>query len=102
MSNRSLPPVVKSIHFKLHHNDEIRYIVVVVSISLGELLQQISSKIETTRKIRLRTRDEDDDLITMGDQEDLDILIAACKRRAEAQSVDVGKMEIWVDSVDKL
>ena len=100
LSNRSLPPVIKNIHFKLHHNDEIRYVVVAVGMPFAELLQQISTKVETTRKIRLRTRDEDDDLITIGDQEDLDILISACKQRAEAQSLDTGKMEIWIDSVD--
>lgn len=98
ISSRSLP-MVHRIRLKLHHGDETRYIVVPTTTTLTELMQQVTQKVEAKRRIRLRTRDEDNDLITIGDQEDLDVLISACKHLAETQAVETGKMEIWVDNV---
>lgn len=98
ISSRSLP-IARSIRLKLHYGDETRYIVVPTTTTLAELLQQVTQKVEAKGRIRLRTRDEDDDLITIGDQEDLDVLISACKHLAETQAVETGKMEVWVDNV---
>lgn len=56
-------------------------------------------------KIKIRTKDEDGDLITLGDQEDLEYAIGVCEVAAKKESapsgvaVDVGKMEFWVQAM---
>ena len=39
------------------------------------------------------------DLVTMSDQDDLDMALATCKVTAAKERADMGKMEIWVQEI---
>ena len=47
----------------------------------------------------MRIRDEDGDMVTVGDQDDLDLAVMACKELAGVERAEMGKMEIWVKEV---
>ena len=64
-----------------------------------ELLEQVRVKFSFKSDIRLRIRDEDGDMVTVGDQDDLDLAVMACKELAGVERAEMGKMEIWVKEV---
>lgn len=61
-----------------------------------ELLEQVRVKFSLKSEIRLRIRDEDGDMVTVGDQDDLDLAVMVCKEMTEIERAEMGKMEIWV------
>ena len=61
-----------------------------------ELLEQVRMKFSLKSEIRLRIKDEDGDMVTVGDQDDLDLAVMACKESAELERAEMGKLEIWV------
>jgi hypothetical protein len=38
-------------------------------------------------------------MITMGDQDDLDMAITMCKAAAAKDRADMGKMELWIHEI---
>lgn len=67
-----------------------------------ELLEKVKAKFSIKCDIRLRIKDEDGDMVTVGDQDDLDLAVMACKDSAEIERVEMGKMEIWVKEMGVL
>lgn len=65
----------------------------------SELAEQVRSKFGMKAGVRLRIKDEDGDMVTVGDQDDLDLAVMACKDLAESERVEMGKMEIWVKEI---
>ncbi len=47
----------------------------------------------------MKIKDEEGDMVTMGDQEDLDMSIGTCKAAAAKDMADMGKMEVWVHEI---
>ena len=91
--------------------------MVTPDVSFDAFLGRVREKfalMKTTSMIKLKTKDEEGDLITMGDVDDWEMAIAAAKRdmiaewrKAEDEGVaapsgtdtGMGKMEVWVHDV---
>jgi len=90
------PPRIRKIRVKVHFVDDTRYIIVAPSIPFAEFVEQIARKFGVKGGIRVKTRDDEGDTITMADQEDLEIAVGVCRDMAGTEGVDVGKMEVCV------
>ena len=90
---------VQSFRVKVHALDDIRYIMITRDTSFGELEGKIREKFNFRNRLRIRMRD-DGDMITMGDQDDLEMVIMTVKQAARKQRQEIGKMEVSLYNVD--
>jgi hypothetical protein len=87
---------MRKIRIKVHAPEDTRYVMASAAPNYIELLEQVRVKFSLKSEIRLRIRDEDGDMVTVGDQDDLDLAVMACKESAEIERAEMGKMEIWI------
>lgn len=95
------PPEVRKFRVKVHAED-VRYIMVGGAVEFPDFVDRIRDKFGLRRRFKVTIRDDDSpdgDMITMGDQDDLDIAISTAKDAARKQRQDVGKMEVWIKEV---
>jgi len=96
-SGSSRRPDVKKIKVKAHHEDDTRVVIISTGTGFDEFVTRLKSKFGFQRKVRCKIRDEDGDgMISLSDQEDLDMAISSSKKAARRDRSDVGKLEIWV------
>ncbi len=79
------------------HADEVRYIVVGPAIEFPDLVDRVRDKFGLRRRFKIKIRDEDSpegEMITMGDQDDLDMVMSSVKQAARKQRTETGKMEV--------
>ncbi|EUC50355.1 hypothetical protein COCMIDRAFT_1075 [Bipolaris oryzae ATCC 44560] len=80
------------------HSTDTRYVFISSDQLITEFWQQIREKFGVRNKFKLEFKD-DGDMITMADQDDLDMAIQAAKSIAKKEGSDVAKMEVWVREV---
>jgi hypothetical protein len=93
---QSRRPEVKKIRVKVHA-DDVRYIMIGVAIEFPDLVDRIREKFGLRKRFKIKVRDEDvpnGDMITMGDQDDLEMVIMSVKSNAKKERLDMGKMEV--------
>ncbi|PUU78188.1 hypothetical protein B9Z19DRAFT_1101449 [Tuber borchii] len=96
-SGSSRRPDVRKIKVKAHHEDDTRMIMISTGTDFDEFVTRLKDKFGFKRKVRCKIRDEDGDgMISLSDQEDLDMAISSSKKAARRDRADVGKLEIWV------
>lgn len=98
---QSRRPDIRKIRVKVHAED-VRYIMIGTAVEFADLADRIRDKFALRRRFKIKVRDEDTtngDMITMGDQDDLDMVLMTAKSQARKQRLDVGKMEIWIQEV---
>jgi hypothetical protein len=98
MSSRgqSRRPDIRKIRVKVHA-DDVRYIMIGAAVEFPDLVDRIREKFGLRRRFKIKVRDDDQpngDMITMGDQDDLDMVIMTVKSQARKQRQDIGKMEV--------
>jgi hypothetical protein len=98
-SRRAAAPAMRKIRIKVHAPEDTRYVMAGSLPVYSELLEQVRVKFGFKTDIRLRIRDEDGDMVTVGDQDDLDLAVMACKEVAAVERAEMGKMEIWIKEV---
>lgn len=78
---------------KVHYSNEIRILAVSQNITFSALYAKISQKLKGTadENFSMRVKDEDGDLILLGDQEDLNLILE------ETSSPKNKKLEIFVE-----
>lgn len=94
-------PDIRKIRVKVHA-DDVRYIMIGSAVEFPDLVDRIREKFGIRKRFKIRVRDEDvpnGDMITMGDQDDLDMVIMSVKSNAKKERLDMGKMEVWVQEV---
>ncbi|KAI0180267.1 hypothetical protein GGR52DRAFT_235930 [Hypoxylon sp. FL1284] len=95
-------PEVRKVRIKVHSED-VRYVMVPTSVEFPDLVDRIRDKFGLRRRFKLKVRDEDSpqstDMITMGDQDDLDMIMMSVKQQARKQRLDIGKLEVWVQEI---
>lgn len=91
---RNTAPEVRKFRVKVHALEDTRYIMIESNIDFGEFEGKIREKFRFKGLLRIRMRDETD-MITMGDQEDLDLLISTAKDEARRENQEMGKIEVW-------
>lgn len=75
------------------HSTDTRYVFISSDQLISEFWQQIREKFGVRNKFKLEFKD-DGDMITMADQDDLDMAIQAAKSIAKKEGSDVAKMEV--------
>lgn len=98
---QSRRPDIRKIRVKVHA-DDVRYIMIGAAVEFPDLVDRIRDKFGIRRRFKIKVRDDDapdSDMITMGDQDDLDMVIVGVKSLARRQRQDIGKMEIWIQEL---
>ncbi|KAJ5247700.1 hypothetical protein N7468_002683 [Penicillium chermesinum] len=91
-------PDVRRFRTKVHAPDDIRYIMIGPTIEYAEFEARIREKFGFQGPLKMRVQD-DGDMITMVDQEDLDLLLTSARDVARRERSEMGKMEIWVEEI---
>ena len=91
-------PELRKIRVKVHAED-MRYVMTTPSVRYDELAEQMRQKFGLQSGFKLKTKDEEGDLITVGDQDDLDMAFGMCKSAAAKEKSDMGKMEMWIQEI---
>ena len=96
--HRSRAPEIRKIRIKVHAED-MRYVMTTPAVTYSELSEQIKTKFGLTGGFKLKIKDEEGDMVTMADQDDLDMAVGICKSAAAKDRQDMGKMEMWVQEI---
>jgi len=93
-------PEVKKIRVKAHAADDVRYILAGVAVEYPDFLDKVRDKFGLEgRRFKIKIKDEDmpeGDMITMGDQDDLEMALSSARAQARKARQEVGKMDIWI------
>ncbi|KAJ5501331.1 Tetratricopeptide-like helical [Penicillium expansum] len=89
-------PETQKFRVKVHAPDDTRYIMIGPTIEFGEFENRIREKFGFKCPLKMKVQD-DGDMITMVDQEDLDLLVSSAKEVARREGSEMGKIEIWVE-----
>ncbi|KAJ5963686.1 Tetratricopeptide-like helical [Penicillium vulpinum] len=89
-------PDIQKFRTKVHAPDDTRYIMIGPKIDFGEFENRIREKFGFKHALKMKVQD-DGDMITMVDQEDLDLLVSSAKEVARREGSEMGKIEIWVE-----
>jgi hypothetical protein len=89
---RKSVPEVKKIRVKVHA-DDTRYVLVGAAVEFRDFIDQIRLKFGMRQSFKVKIKD-DGDMITMADQDDLDMAILQAKTDAKKEKSDMGKMEV--------
>jgi hypothetical protein len=87
---------IRKIRVKVHAED-VRYIMIGSAVEFPDFVDKIRDKFGIRRRFKIKVKDDDapnGDMITMGDQDDLDMIIMNSKSQARRQRQDTGKMEV--------
>ena len=93
--SRGRPADIKKIRVKVHSKAETRYIMIGPAVEYGDFEAKVREKFGLRRRLKVQMQD-DGDMITMGDQDDLDMLIESAKSGARRDKQEMGKMEVSV------
>ncbi|KAI1369164.1 tetratricopeptide [Xylaria arbuscula] len=94
-------PDIRKVRVKVHAED-VRYIMIGTAIEFPDLEDKVREKFGLKRRFKVKVRDEDapqSDMITMGDQDDLEMVMMSVKSAARKKREDIGKLEIWIQEV---
>ncbi|KAI9375338.1 hypothetical protein BJX61DRAFT_531658 [Aspergillus egyptiacus] len=86
-------PEVRRFRVKVHSAEDTRYIIVGPTIEFPEFESRIREKFGFQMQLKIKMQDEGD-MITMVDQEDLDLLLMAAREIARREGSEMGKMEV--------
>lgn len=67
------------------------------AIEFADLVDRVREKFGMRKRFKIKIRDDDGDagdMITMADQDDLDMAIMAVKANARREKLDMGKMSV--------
>lgn len=76
--------------------EDTRYIMLAPSIDYYDLLDRIREKFALQRAAFKCRIEDDGDMITLGDQDDLDMAVQTAVGNARRERGDMGKMEVSV------
>ncbi|KAF2144909.1 uncharacterized protein K452DRAFT_295479 [Aplosporella prunicola CBS 121167] len=96
-AQRRSQPGMRTIRVKVHA-DDTRYVFIEPNARFVLFVDQIRDKFALRKNFKIKIRDEND-MITMSDQDDLDMAIMSSKQEAKRERAEMGKMEVWVQEV---
>lgn len=96
-STRRSGPMMKKIRVKVHA-DDTRYVLVGSAVEFRDFVDQIRKKFGLRQSFKIKIKD-DADMITMADQDDLEMAIETAKSNARKEKSDMGKMEVWIQVI---
>lgn len=90
-------PEIQKVRVKVHAAEESRYIMIGTAIEWPDFQDRIRDKFALRKRFKIKVRDDDmpdGDMITMGDQDDLEMAMVTVKSVARKERLDMGKMEV--------
>ncbi len=93
---QSRRPDIRKIRVKVHA-DDARYIMIGTAVEFADLVDRIRDKFGIRRRFKIKVRDDDapnSEMVTVGDQDDLEMVVMTVKSQARRERLDVGKMEV--------
>lgn len=90
-------PEIRKIRVKVHAPGDVRYVMVGAAVEYTDLVDRIRDKFAFRKKFKIKFKDEDmpdGEMITMGDQDDLDMAISSARQAARKARQDVGKLDV--------
>jgi hypothetical protein len=84
---------IQKFRTKVHAPDDTRYIMIGPTVEFGEFENRIREKFGFKCPLKMKVQD-DGDMITMVDQEDLDLLIISAREVANREGSGMGKIEV--------
>lgn len=110
-------PELRNLRIKLHYGDDTRFIMLPPTTGFESFVEKVREKLKVERntEAKVKVRDEEGDLITMGDADDWEIALEAVRKVFEGECGGgggggevgggggagdalggMGKMEVWV------
>lgn len=90
-------PDIRTIRVKVHAEDT-RYVFIEPNKAFRDFVAQIREKFGLRQNFKIKIKDEED-MITMSDQDDLDMAIQNSRTAARREKTEMGKMEVWIQEV---
>ncbi|KAG9519218.1 hypothetical protein KCV07_g5091, partial [Aureobasidium melanogenum] len=94
-------PVLRKIRVKVFASDT-RYVMIQPDVSYDTFVEQIRKKFgyhAAKESFKLKMKDEEGDMVTMGDEDDLEMLVTNAREQASKEGAEMGKMEVWVQEL---
>ncbi|KAH0000292.1 hypothetical protein KCU78_g15451, partial [Aureobasidium melanogenum] len=94
-------PVLRKIRVKVFASDT-RYVMIQPDVSYDTFVEQIRKKFgyhAAKESFKLKMKDEEGDMVTMGDEDDLEMLVTSAREQANKEGAEMGKMEVWVQEL---
>ncbi|KAH0404846.1 hypothetical protein KCU89_g720, partial [Aureobasidium melanogenum] len=94
-------PVLRKIRVKVFASDT-RYVMIQPDVSYDTFVEQIRKKFgyhAAKESFKLKMKDEEGDMVTMGDEDDLEMLVTSAREQASKEGTEMGKMEVWVQEL---
>jgi hypothetical protein len=88
-------PDIRSVRVKVHAHEDTRYMMFGSRVDYGDFEGKIREKFRIKSKLKIRMQDEGD-MITMGDQDDLNMLLSVAKEAARKEHSEMAKMEVCI------
>ncbi|KAI5778926.1 hypothetical protein EDC01DRAFT_634408 [Geopyxis carbonaria] len=99
MRRTSRRPDIKKIKVKAHGEDT-RMIMISTTVDYKEFIARLKEKFGFQKNVKCKIRDEDGDgMISVSDQEDLDMAISSCKKAARRERAEYGKLEVLASTI---
>ncbi len=98
---QSRRPEIRKIRVKVHA-DDVRYVMIGMAVEFPDFVDKIREKFGLRKRFKIKVKDEDvpaGDMITIGDQDDLDMVIMGAKSQAKRERLEMGKMEVSAPGV---
>jgi len=95
------PPEVKKVRVKVHGGEDMRYVLVPLPETDFPALEQII-RVKFglgANAFKLKIRDEEGDMVTMGDQDDWEMYLGVVRAAANRERGEMGKGEMWVQEL---
>lgn len=95
-------PTLRKIRVKVFASDT-RYVMIQPDVTYSAFVEQIRKKFGYSgpEAFKLKMKDEEGDMVTMGDEDDLEMLMQVTKEVAARDGADMGKMEVSLRSLDR-
>lgn len=93
----SRKPQILKVRVKVHCADDVRHMMIGTDLDFFEFQSRIKDKFQIQRRFKMKVREDempDGDMITMGDQDDLEMALMSVKQNAKREKSDMGKMEV--------
>ena len=90
------PADIQKIRVKVHAADS-RYIMIGTAVEFPDLADKIREKFGLRKRFKIKVRDDDmpnGDMITIGDQDDLEMVMSVVKSNAKKERQDMGRLEV--------
>ena len=90
-------PEIRKVRVLVHGTEDNRYILIGTEIAFAEFQDKIRDKFQMQKGFKLKIRDDDmpnGDMITMGDQDDLEMALMSVKSNARKEGADMAKLEV--------